>query len=257
MAKTKRMAFGGMGAMPARPGPAVRPQMPPPTQTQARNQMQSPMRPQQAGVLGTQTGGPVGMQRAQMPAPSQQSNQGMAIAQQQMAQMLRARQQAPGVGTQTSGPIGQQRAQMPPSQSSLQGMAQMGPGTQTGGAGQMGMPPPNAARVGMFKKGGAVKKCADGGLTYAERKALMDEKVAPPKGSTKKNADIFRQGMKPPMDDDMGSAQPGQPGQPAKKKAKGGSIKASKMGAVKVSKPTMRSASSRADGIAIRGKTRA
>ena len=37
----------------------------------------------------------------------------------------------------------------------------------------------------------------------------------------------------------------------------GGSIKASKMGAVKVAKPTMRSASSRADGIAIRGKTRA
>jgi len=38
---------------------------------------------------------------------------------------------------------------------------------------------------------------------------------------------------------------------------KGGSIKASKMGAVKTAKPTMRSASSRADGIAIRGKTRA
>jgi hypothetical protein len=37
----------------------------------------------------------------------------------------------------------------------------------------------------------------------------------------------------------------------------GGSIKASKMGAVKTAKPTMRSASSRADGIAIRGKTRA
>jgi len=37
----------------------------------------------------------------------------------------------------------------------------------------------------------------------------------------------------------------------------GGSIKASKMGAVKVAKPKMGSASSRADGIAIRGKTRA
>jgi len=37
----------------------------------------------------------------------------------------------------------------------------------------------------------------------------------------------------------------------------GGSIKASKMGAVKTAKPTMRSASSRADGCAIRGKTRA
>jgi hypothetical protein len=38
---------------------------------------------------------------------------------------------------------------------------------------------------------------------------------------------------------------------------KGGAIKASKMGSVKTAKPTMRSASSRADGIAIRGKTRA
>jgi hypothetical protein len=42
-----------------------------------------------------------------------------------------------------------------------------------------------------------------------------------------------------------------------KKYAAGGAIKASKMGAVKTAKPTMRSASSRADGIAIRGKTRA
>lgn len=38
---------------------------------------------------------------------------------------------------------------------------------------------------------------------------------------------------------------------------KGGAVKASKMGSVKTAKPTMRSASSRADGIAIRGKTRA
>jgi len=42
-----------------------------------------------------------------------------------------------------------------------------------------------------------------------------------------------------------------------KKYASGGSVKASKMGSVKTAKPTMRSASSRADGIAIRGKTRA
>jgi hypothetical protein len=38
---------------------------------------------------------------------------------------------------------------------------------------------------------------------------------------------------------------------------RGGSVKASKMGSVKTAKPAMRSASSRADGIAIRGKTRA
>jgi hypothetical protein len=42
-----------------------------------------------------------------------------------------------------------------------------------------------------------------------------------------------------------------------KKYAKGGAIKASKMGSVKTAKPSMRSASSRADGIAQRGKTRA
>lgn len=42
-----------------------------------------------------------------------------------------------------------------------------------------------------------------------------------------------------------------------KKYANGGSVMASKMGSVKTAKPSMRSASSRADGIAIRGKTRA
>jgi hypothetical protein len=75
--------------------------------------------------------------------------------------------------------------------------------------------------------------------TRAEmRKEMAEEKVAPPRGTTKKLADIFKEGTTPPVDDDMGSAQPGQPGQPVKK-AKGGT------------------ASSRADGIAIRGKTRA
>jgi len=79
--------------------------------------------------------------------------------------------------------------------------------------------------------------------TRAElREEAKKETVAPPRGTTKKEADIFREGMTPPQDDDMGSAQPGQPGQPAKKKAKGGSIK---------------SASARADGCAVRGKTRA
>jgi len=37
---------------------------------------------------------------------------------------------------------------------------------------------------------------------------------------------------------------------------KGGSVKASKMGAVKQSKPSMGSASKRGDGIAQRGKTK-
>ena len=43
----------------------------------------------------------------------------------------------------------------------------------------------------------------------------------------------------------------------AKAFAKGGAVKATSMGSVKTAKPTMRSASSRGDGIAIRGKTRA
>jgi hypothetical protein len=43
----------------------------------------------------------------------------------------------------------------------------------------------------------------------------------------------------------------------AKAFAKGGSVKATSMGTVKTTKPKMGSASSRADGCAIRGKTRA
>jgi hypothetical protein len=70
------------------------------------------------------------------------------------------------------------------------------------------------------------------------RKEAAEEKVAPPRGTTKKLTDTSKEGVTPPVDDDMGSAQPGQPGQPVKK-AKGGS------------------ASSRADGCAVRGKTRA
>jgi hypothetical protein len=45
--------------------------------------------------------------------------------------------------------------------------------------------------------------------------------------------------------------------QPQQRFKKGGKVSASKMGSVKVAKPKMSSASSRADGIAIRGKTRA
>jgi hypothetical protein len=65
------------------------------------------------------------------------------------------------------------------------------------------------------------------GLTAAERKELMKEEVAPPRGETKKEAETFREGMKPPKDSEM---------------KKGGMVK---------------SASARADGCAIRGKTRA
>jgi hypothetical protein len=68
--------------------------------------------------------------------------------------------------------------------------------------------------------------------TRAElREEAKKEGVAPPRGETKKEADTFKPGMTPPKDDE-GPVQP-------VKKAKGGS------------------ASSRADGCAVRGKTRA
>lgn len=73
------------------------------------------------------------------------------------------------------------------------------------------------------------------------RDDMAKEKVNNPKITPRKPVEIFKEGTTPPVDDDMGSAQPGQPGQPVKK-AKGGSIK---------------SASARADGCAMRGKTRA
>ena len=84
-----------------------------------------------------------------------------------------------------------------------------------------------------MKKGGAVKKYAQGGLSRAElKKQLQEEKPpAPPSsGKDKKEADIFREGIKPPSPDE-GPVKP-------VKKAKGGT------------------ASARADGCAIRGKTR-
>ena len=66
------------------------------------------------------------------------------------------------------------------------------------------------------------------------RDDMAKEKVTPPRGTTKKEADTFKEGITPPKDDE-GPVQP-------VKKAKGGSVK---------------SASARADGCAIRGKTRA
>jgi hypothetical protein len=98
------------------------------------------------------------------------------------------------------------------------------------------------------------------------RDDMAKETVAPPRGTTKKETDIFREGMKPPKDDEgpvkketSRKLPPGvksaeeivralrpdlYPEKPSENiyKAKGGSVK---------------SASSRADGCAIRGKTRA
>ena len=66
------------------------------------------------------------------------------------------------------------------------------------------------------------------------RDEMAKEKVEPPRGTTKKQAEIFKEGMTPPKDDE-GAVKP-------VSRAKGGSVK---------------SASARADGCCIRGKTRA
>jgi hypothetical protein len=104
----------------------------------------------------------------------------------------------------------------------------------------------------MFKKGGAVRYAGGGKADEkkeapipAETIASMRRQAAQEKAD-RKQAEEQKAGEKE-VKENMGRLG----------FKKGGSIKASKMGAVKVAKPTMRSASSRADGIAIRGKTRA
>lgn len=181
-----------------------------------------------------------------------------AAAQQAIAQSQRAQQNmAPGTrGQGTPLPQYGPQTQPPPAILGNRGMAggmgPTGPGTQTGGPAPMGMAPPNAAKVGMFKKGGKV--CYAGGGKAEEKKespipaetlASMKRQAAQEKAD-RKQAEEQKAGEKE-VRDNMGRIG----------FKKGGSIKASKMGAVKVAKPTMRSASSRADGIAIRGKTRA
>ena len=131
-------------------------------------------------------------------------------------------------------------------------MGPTGPGTQTGGPAPMGMAPPNAAKVGMFKKGGAVRYAGGGKADEKKEAPIPAETIASMKRQAaqekadRKQAEEQKAGEKE-VKENMGRLG----------FKKGGSIKASKMGAVKVAKPTMRSASSRADGIAIRGKTRA
>jgi hypothetical protein len=116
----------------------------------------------------------------------------------------------------------------------------------------MGMAPPNAAKVGMFKKGGAVRYAGGGKADEKKEAPIPAETIASMKRQAaqekadRKQAEEQKAGEKE-VRDNMGRLG----------FKKGGSIKASKMGAVKTVKPTMRSASSRADGIAIRGKTRA
>jgi hypothetical protein len=89
------------------------------------------------------------------------------------------------------------------------------------------------------------------GATYnAQYKALQTAPEGPGKEALKKAVAKAKQ--------DYEDANKGlKRGGAVKKYAAGGAIKASKMGSVKTAKPSMGSASKRADGIAIRGKTRA
>lgn len=99
-----------------------------------------------------------------------------------------------------------------------------------------------------YKKGGKVKKYADGGMTQQPTYPFYGNT---PQAGGQNGGMNQTFNMQPQATADNGQMQ-----QPKMFK-KGGKISASKMGAVKVAKPKMSSASSRADGIAIRGKTRA
>jgi hypothetical protein len=99
-----------------------------------------------------------------------------------------------------------------------------------------------------LKKGGKVKKYADGGMTQQPTYPFYGNT---PQAGGQNGGMNQTFNMQPQATADNGQMQ-----QPKMFK-KGGKVTASKMGAVKVAKPKMSSASSRADGIAIRGKTRA
>ena len=99
-------------------------------------------------------------------------------------------------------------------------------------------------------KGGKVKKYADGGMTQQPTYPFYGNQ---PQAGGQNGGTNQTFNMQPQAN--AGAPNPQQ--QPMQTFKKGGKVSASKMGAVKVAKPKMSSASSRADGIAIRGKTRA
>jgi hypothetical protein len=121
-------------------------------------------------------------------------------------------------------------------------MGPTGPGTQTGGPAPMGMAPAGMAAMGAFKKGGAVKAkaFAEGGSVKAT--SMGSVKTAKPVVlTTSRHGQTFG--------DKMAARMAAQAMGPKPTLAGGGSVKAAK--------PKIGSASSRADGCAIRGKTRA
>jgi hypothetical protein len=101
-----------------------------------------------------------------------------------------------------------------------------------------------------LKKGGKVKKYADGGMTQQPTYPFYGNQ---PQAGGQNGGTNQTFNMQPQAN----AGAPNSQQQPMQTFKKGGKVSASKMGAVKVAKPKMSSASSRADGIAIRGKTRA
>jgi len=112
------------------------------------------------------------------------------------------------------------------------------------------MPVPPHVRDRDYAQGGKVKKYADGGMTQQPTYPFYGNQ---PQAGGQNGGTNQTFNMQPQAN--AGAPNPQQ--QPMQTFKKGGKVSASKMGAVKVAKPKMSSASSRADGIAIRGKTRA
>jgi len=180
MAKTKKMAFGGMGNMPTRGmgqamstntrGPVMPGKPMPPGMAPTRGPVM-PGKPMPPGMAPGTRGQGTPMPPSQM----QQAGAGIPAFAQQAARGALGKP-PPQYGTQTQMPPGQGlgRGMAPPSQMLQssgptpppmpqygqgpgQGANQPPPMPQYGGPGQGFGQPPNAAQVGMFKKGGAVK----------------------------------------------------------------------------------------------------
>ena len=150
------------------------------------------------------------------------------------AQMQQKAAQNPGGALPQYGPQTQPPPAILGNRGMAGGMGPTGPGAQTGGPAPMGMAPPNAAKVGMFKKGGKV--CYAGG-------GKAEEKKDPPIPA-ETLASMKRQAAQEKADRKQAEEQ----------KAGEREVREN-MGRIGFKKGG--SASSRADGCAIRGKTRA
>ena len=173
--------------------------------------------------------GRFGQGSSPMPTPPQQASQNMAPG-------------TGGRGTQQYEARRQQQA-MPSGQGLGRGMAPPNQMLQSSGP----TPPP------MQQYGAQTQMPPGGGLPNAALGGMA------PMGPGTQTGGPAPMGMGPTGPGGMAAMGAFKKGGAVKAKAfaKGGSVKATSMGTVKTAKPTMRSASSRGDGIAIRGKTRA